>query len=112
MPSGPRSTSSTRLPVPPPTWSACNPVATIPVKGPSDALGAIDDSTHTLYASDPSDGSVSIINTANCNASITAGCRGPYPTILIGPVAGSPVVNPGTATLYVPTANFSTRWQW
>ncbi len=82
--------------------SACNPVATIPVKGPSDALGAIDDSTHTLYASDPSDGSVSIINTANCNASITAGCRGPHPTILIGPVAGSPVVNPGTATLYVP----------
>ncbi len=80
----------------------CTPVARIPVKDPADALGAIDDSTHTLYASDPTNGTVSMINAATCNATVTSGCKKPYKVIAIGPIAGSPVVNPGTATLYVP----------
>jgi hypothetical protein len=82
--------------------AACTPVARITVKDPADAMEAIDNSTHTLYASDPTNGTVSVIDTATCNAGVTSGCKKPYSVITIGPSAGSPVVDSGTATLYVP----------
>jgi DNA-binding beta-propeller fold protein YncE len=82
--------------------AGCAPVARIPMKDPAAALGAIDDSTHTLYASDPTTGTVSVINTATCDAARTSGCTSPHPVIRVGPLAGSPVLNAGTGTLYVP----------
>jgi len=82
--------------------AGCAPVAKIPMKDTAVALGAVDDATHTLFVADPTTGKVSIINTATCNAQRTSGCPGAHPTIDIGPTAGSPVVNSGTGTLYVP----------
>jgi DNA-binding beta-propeller fold protein YncE len=80
--------------------SRCTPVAEIPMRNPQAAMGAVDDLTHTLYASDSS-GTVSVINTAMCNAAHTAGCTRPAPMITVG-ATGSPVLNPTTRTLYVP----------
>lgn len=80
----------------------CAPVAKIAMKDPADALGPVDDSTHTLYVSDPTAGTVAVIDTALCNAARITGCTRPQRTITIGPLAGSPVLNPGTDTLYVP----------
>jgi DNA-binding beta-propeller fold protein YncE len=79
----------------------CVPVAAIPMGHPQANVGAIDPATHTLYASDPFSGTVSVINTANCNAIQTVGCAAQPPVINVGPFPNPPIVNPATQTLYV-----------
>jgi DNA-binding beta-propeller fold protein YncE len=81
--------------------SACAPVAEIPVADPDANVGAIDPTTHTLYAADSQSGKVYVIDTAACNAKHTAGCAAALPTATIGPFPNAPVVNPATHTLYV-----------
>ena len=41
---------------------------------PQANLNAIDERTHTLYAADPYGNTISVINTATCNATDTTGC--------------------------------------
>ncbi len=82
--------------------SSCAPVAKIPMADPQANVGSIDHATHTLYASDPFSDTVSVINTATCNAGHTAGCAARPPTVTVGAVPGSPAFNPATRTLYVP----------
>jgi DNA-binding beta-propeller fold protein YncE len=79
--------------------SGCAPVAEIPIDTSHAFLGAIDDVTHTLYASGAS--SVSVINTATCNATTTTGCSAKPPTIPIGTNPSIPTLNPTTHTLYL-----------
>ena len=82
----------------------CAPVAEIPMPDPQANVGAIDDATHTLYASDESaSGSVAVINTAACNARHTSGCHArPALITLGGAYPGLPELDYATATLYVP----------
>lgn len=80
--------------------SGCAPLAEIPMISPDASMGAIDDSDHTLYASDGS-GIVVVIDTAACNATHTTGCGTAASTITIGPHPGSPVLNLTTQTLYL-----------
>ncbi len=83
--------------------TGCAPVAAIPMPDPGANVGAIDQATHTLYASNGSpSGTVAVINTATCNATHTAGCATPPPRINIGAFPGPPALNPVTNTLYVP----------
>jgi DNA-binding beta-propeller fold protein YncE len=77
----------------------CATVAEIPIGVPNAGVGAVDDVTHTLYASGTS--SISVINTATCNATTTAGCSAKAPTISIGTARSIPALNPTTQTLYV-----------
>ena len=80
----------------------CAAVAEIPMKSRQANLGAIDDTTHTLYASDES-GSVAVIDIATCNAHHTEGCaRAVKGRIPIGEDLGPPVLDATTATLYLP----------
>jgi DNA-binding beta-propeller fold protein YncE len=79
--------------------SGCAVVAEIPIGVTGAGVGAIDDATHTLYASGAS--SISVINTATCNAIIANGCGAKAPTIPIGAALGIPAINPATQTLYV-----------
>jgi DNA-binding beta-propeller fold protein YncE len=79
--------------------SGCAPVTEIPIGEPRATVGAVDDATHTLYASGAS--SISVINTATCNAEITTGCSNRPATIPIGASPGIPTLNPATQTLYV-----------
>jgi DNA-binding beta-propeller fold protein YncE len=80
--------------------SGCAAVAEIPIPA---LVGAIDDSTHTLYASEyTGTNEVAVINTATCNAHDTTGCGTSASTITIGPGPGTPALNPATDTLYVP----------
>jgi len=65
-------------------------------------VGAVDEATHTLYSSDPSSDTVSVINTATCNSTNTKGCSAVPPTITVGPFPGPPALDPVTRTLYVP----------
>jgi YVTN family beta-propeller protein len=90
--------------------AGCAPVAEIPMAHPQANVGAVDDATHTLYAADPYSDTVSVINTATCNAAATAGCAATPPVITIGTGPGAPVLDWATGTLYVPYgANNSNR---
>jgi len=82
--------------------SGCAPVAKIPTPDPGSNLGALDDATHTLYASDEAEaGTVMVINTATCNAQQTDGCAAAPATIAVGAFPDVPVLNPATHTVYV-----------
>jgi DNA-binding beta-propeller fold protein YncE len=91
--------------------SGCAPVAKIPMADPQAnvRVGSLDEATHTLYASDPFSTTVSVINTATCNATRTAGCAKAPPTITIGPGPGPPVLDPATRTAYIPYGNAANR---
>ena len=82
--------------------TGCAPVAEIPFGHPFANVGAVDDATHTLYAADTLSDTVSVINTATCNAEDTSGCAHPAPAIKVGLFPGPPALNPVTRTLYVP----------
>jgi DNA-binding beta-propeller fold protein YncE len=81
--------------------AGCAPVATIPMTNSQANVGAIDEATHTLYASNPSSDTVAVINTATCNAANTTGCAQRPPTIRVGLHPNAPVINPRTQTMYV-----------
>jgi len=82
--------------------SGCSPVATIPTPDPGANVGAIDEATHTLYASDESpSGTLLAIDTATCNATHTAGCAAPPASVQIGAFPNPPVLDPATHTVYV-----------
>jgi DNA-binding beta-propeller fold protein YncE len=84
--------------------SGCAPVAELPMADPDANVGAIDDTTHTLYASDPYERAVSVFNIATCNAVDTTGCTEQPATVSVGEEPGTPVLNPATHTLYVPVS--------
>src|SRR5258708_960805 len=91
--------------------SGCRPVATIPMAH-TDANftgQSIDPATHTLYASDPFSGLVSVINISTCNAEHTAGCSASWPTISVGIFPGPPAFENATKTLYVPVGSRSNK---
>jgi DNA-binding beta-propeller fold protein YncE len=81
--------------------AGCAPVAEIPMGHPMAEVGGVDEATQTLYAADPTAGTVAVINTATCNAANTAGCAQHPPVIKIGTSPNTPVINPATRTLYV-----------
>jgi DNA-binding beta-propeller fold protein YncE len=85
----------------------CAPVAEIPMADTDANVGAIDDTTHTLYASDPYGQTVSVINIAACNAADTTGCTKQPDIVNVGAEPGTPVLNPATHTLYVPVGTSS-----
>jgi DNA-binding beta-propeller fold protein YncE len=60
-----------------------------------------DRATGTIYAANFTDGTVSVVDAASCDASHTRGCRHPAPAAHIGPGPTGAVVNPATGTLYV-----------
>jgi len=89
--------------------SGCAPVTKIPMADPQANVGDIDQATHTLYASDPFSDTVSIIDTATCNAAHTAGCPKAPPTVAVGLGPGPPALDPATKTLYVPFGTAANR---
>src|ERR1700761_2684533 len=74
--------------------AGCTPIAEIPVGHPMANVGAVDDTTRTLYVADPQAGTVTVIGTAACSARDTAGCAAKAAVIKVGPAVNTPVVNP------------------
>jgi YVTN family beta-propeller protein len=73
--------------------------------GRSPSAVAVDQATNTIYVLNPGNpGTVSVIDGATCNASVTSGCDKAPPTVTVGndsvPVAGL-AVNATTNTIYV-----------
>jgi DNA-binding beta-propeller fold protein YncE len=61
----------------------------------------LDPSTQTLYAVNEADSDLSVINPGQCDAFTTSGCTHPAPSFAL-PVQGTPAVDPGRQTVYVP----------
>jgi DNA-binding beta-propeller fold protein YncE len=81
--------------------------ATVPVGSGPDSV-AVDQVTDTVYVANSnngaSHGSVSVINGATCNATVTTGCGRPPATVPVGSGPDGVAVDQATDTVYV--ANF------
>ena len=62
---------------------------------------AVDQATHTAYVGNGNDNTVSVINTATCNAHLTRGCGQTPPTVAVGPGPVDAAVDEKTDTVYV-----------
>jgi DNA-binding beta-propeller fold protein YncE len=69
---------------------------------------AIDHATATLYATNYARNTVSMINTARCNATVISGCAQTPPTVAVGRGPSGIAVNPATHTVYVSNATDNT----
>jgi YVTN family beta-propeller protein len=65
---------------------------------------ALDEATHTLYVTDASSDTVSVINAATCNATDTSGCGQNPVTVTVGQGPFGIAVDPATDTVYVANA--------
>jgi DNA-binding beta-propeller fold protein YncE len=70
---------------------------------------AVNPATHTVYVSNITDNTLSVLNAATCNAKILSGCS-PYHAQLLrtGHAPQSVAVDPATATVYVANADDAT----
>ena len=98
--------------------TTCNPVVSLgcnasPVAIPIDFLPygvAVNQATNTLYATGLADGNgqvastLSVIDGASCNASVTSGCTRPPATVTVGSAPAGVAVNEATNTIYVANA--------
>jgi YVTN family beta-propeller protein len=66
---------------------------------------AVNQATETIYVGNGRDDTVSVINGAICNATITSGCGQSAPTVAVGRFPGSLVVDEATNTVYVVDAD-------
>ncbi len=85
--------------------SGCGHLAAT-AKAGSGAFGvAVNDRAHTVYvtnnAGGDSPGTVSVINSATCNGTMTAGCSGPFRTMATGRSPLLAVVDARTGTVYI-----------
>jgi DNA-binding beta-propeller fold protein YncE len=87
------------------THAGCGRLAATVKVGLVPSAVAVNDRTHTVYVTNnafgDSPGTVSVINTATCNGTVTTGCGGPFP---VAPTGISPVfivADTHTDTLYV-----------
>ena len=66
---------------------------------------AVNDRTHTVYVANNADGdspgTVSVINAATCNGTVTTGCHRPFPTAATGNSPLLIAVDTRTGTVYV-----------
>ena len=78
-----------------------SPTARTIAVGGNPVAVAVDQATHTAYVGNGNDGTVSVINTATCNTSVTTGCGQTTPTVAVGPGPVDDVVDQATDTVYV-----------
>jgi YVTN family beta-propeller protein len=89
-----------------------HPTAIVMTGGPYGL--AVNQATHTLYAttiftaSGQPGRTVSVINTATCNATVMSGCRKTPPTVTVGSAPAGVAVDQATDTVYVANHNEKT----
>jgi DNA-binding beta-propeller fold protein YncE len=85
--------------------SGCGHLAATVKAGAGPFGAAVSDRTHTLYvannANGDSPGTVSVINSATCNGTVTTSCSGPFPTAATGASPLLIAADTRTGTLYI-----------
>jgi DNA-binding beta-propeller fold protein YncE len=61
---------------------------------------SIDQKLHSIYVSNNFDDTVSVLNAATCNATVTSGCHAVPPTVRVGGAPQALLADPTTGTLY------------
>jgi YVTN family beta-propeller protein len=77
---------------------------TVAVGGGPDGV-AVDQATDTVYVANVNDNTVSVIDGATCNATVTTGCGQTPATVAVGVQPGVPAVDQATDTVYVPDSD-------
>ena len=88
--------------------SGCTRFAPTTTVGNSTQGVTDDPATHTVYVTNRDDNTVSVINTAVCNAAHRGGCDRAWPTVRVGNHAQDLRVNIATDTVYVVNTNDNT----
>jgi len=76
--------------------------------GDQPQANALNPITHTLYVNNRDDNTLSVIDTASCNATVTSGCGNVPPTTAVGGTPQQEVVDEATDTIYVANGNDNT----
>src|SRR5215475_2098570 len=76
--------------------------------GDAPQADAINPLTHTLYVNNRNDDTLSVIDTADCNASASSGCGHAPPTTAVGSFPQQEAVDQATDTIYVANGNDNT----
>jgi DNA-binding beta-propeller fold protein YncE len=76
--------------------------------GDAPHASALNPLTHTLYVNNRNDNTLSIIDTATCNASVTSGCGSVPPTTEVGGTPQQEAVDEATDTIYVANSDDGT----
>jgi YVTN family beta-propeller protein len=88
--------------------TGCTRFAPTTTVGNSTQGVADDPATHTVYVTNRGDDTVSVINTAICDAADPAGCHRAWPTLKVGNFAQDLRVDVATDTIYVVNGNDNT----
>ena len=62
---------------------------------------AVDGDSNTGYVANGSDGRVTVLDGATCNARVHSGCAGPHPSVRVGSLPSHLALDPASHTLYV-----------
>src|SRR5262249_55093181 len=85
--------------------TGCGHLAATAKVGSGPFGAAVSDRTHTLYVANNANGdfpgTVSVINSATCNGTVTTGCGGPFPTAATGASPLLVAADTRTGTFYV-----------
>jgi YVTN family beta-propeller protein len=76
--------------------------------GDSPHASALNPLTHTLYVNNRDDNTLSVIDTASCNATVTSGCGNVPPTTAVGGMPQQEAVDEATDTIYVANSDDGT----
>jgi DNA-binding beta-propeller fold protein YncE len=69
---------------------------------------AVDQATNTIYVANYNDGTISVINGATCNATVTSGCAHTPPAVTTGAGASFAGIDPAAHTLFAMNQNDDT----
>jgi YVTN family beta-propeller protein len=86
--------------------SGCSQTPATVALGPntSPEVPAVDQATDTVYVPNNGDGTVSVIDGATCNASVTTGCTNTPPRLSVSGGPGAAAVDQATNTVYIASA--------
>jgi YVTN family beta-propeller protein len=76
--------------------------------GGSPHASALNPFTHTLYVNNRDDNTLSVVDTATCNATVTSGCGNVPPTTAVGGTPQQEAVDEATDTIYVANSDDGT----
>jgi DNA-binding beta-propeller fold protein YncE len=81
--------------------TGCSTAPVVITVGNDPVALAVDEATNTIYVTNQSDSTVSVINGATCNGTVRTGCGSDFPVATVGSDPSYVTIDQGTNTVYV-----------